>query len=122
MQRIGTRRYTALCLLTGTLVHCSTGSEPVHTESIATGSTTEDQKKGDAKPNILLIVADDLGFSDVGALGGEIATPNLDALVGDGRLLVNHHSATVSAITRAMLMSGTDSHLVGLGAMDLPTF
>jgi len=117
MQRFGKRRYSALWLLTGTLLHCS--SEPVQSESVSVGTGSEDQKKC-AKPNILLIVADDLGFSDLGALGSEIATPNLDTLVGNGRLLVNHHSATVSAIMRAMLMSGTDSHLVGLGAMDLP--
>ncbi len=74
------------------------------------------------QPNILLILADDLGYSDLGALGGEISTPNLDALVAHGRLLTNHHVATVSAPTRAMLLSGTDHHLVGLGQMQLPLF
>ena len=74
------------------------------------------------KPNILMIVADDLGYSDLGALGGEISTPNLDALVAEGRLLTNHHVSTVSAPMRAMLMSGTDHHLVGLGQMQLPLF
>jgi arylsulfatase len=89
-------------------------------DSNATSTVTEAAKKAAPRPNILLLVADDLGYSDIGALGGEISTPNLDALIGDGRLLLNHHSATVSAITRSMLLSGTDSHLVGLGAMDLP--
>ena len=74
------------------------------------------------KPNVLLILADDLGYSDLGALGSEISTPNLDALVGEGRLLTNHHVATVCAPTRAMLLSGTDHHRVGLGQMQLPLF
>ncbi|QJD92609.1 arylsulfatase [Duganella dendranthematis] len=72
------------------------------------------------KPNILYIMADDLGYSDIGAFGGEIETPNLDALVKQGRLLTNHHTGTVCAITRAMLVSGTDHHLVGEGNMGAP--
>jgi arylsulfatase len=72
------------------------------------------------KPNILYIMADDLGYSDIGAFGGEIDTPNLDALVKQGRLLTNHHTGTVCAITRAMLVSGTDHHLVGEGNMGAP--
>lgn len=72
------------------------------------------------KPNILYIMADDLGYSDIHALGGEIDTPNLDALVANGRILTNHHSGPVSAITRAMLISGTDHHLVGEGTMGAP--
>ena len=72
------------------------------------------------KPNILYIMADDLGYSDIGAFGGEIETPNLDALVKQGRLLTNHHTGTVCAITRAMLVSGTDHHLVGEGHMGAP--
>ena len=69
------------------------------------------------KPNILTIVADDLGFSDLGVLGGEIDTPNLNALAGQGRLLTGHQVGTVCAITRAMLISGTDNHRVGQGTM-----
>ncbi|MET0321105.1 MAG: arylsulfatase [Duganella sp.] len=72
------------------------------------------------KPNIVYIMADDLGYSDIGAFGGEIETPNLDALVNQGRLLTNHHTGTVCAITRAMLVSGTDHHLVGEGNMGAP--
>ena len=72
------------------------------------------------RPNILFILADDLGYSDVHAFGGEIETPNLDALAASGRLLTNHHAGTVCAITRAMLISGTDHHLVGEGTMGAP--
>ncbi len=45
------------------------------------------------QPNILLIVADDLGFSDLSALGSEIQTPNLDKLLTDGRLMLDFHAA-----------------------------
>ena len=68
------------------------------------------------RPNILLIVADDLGYSDIGVFGGEIDTPNLDALAKDGIQLTNFHTAPACSPTRAMLMSGTDSHLAGLGS------
>lgn len=70
------------------------------------------------KPNILLIVADDMGFSDIGSFGGEISTPNLDTLASDGGLkLTNFHVAPTCSPTRSMLMSGTYNHLAGLGAM-----
>jgi arylsulfatase A-like enzyme len=71
----------------------------------------------DERPNILLIVADDLGYSDIGAFGGEIHTPNLDLLASEGRILTDHHSGFTCAPTRSMLISGTDHHLVGLGRM-----
>lgn len=75
------------------------------------------RKGPDKRPNILLLVADDLGYSDIGAFGGEIHTPNLNALALEGRLLTSHHTAPTCSPTRAMLYSGTDHHLVGLGSM-----
>lgn len=69
------------------------------------------------RPNILLIVADDLGYSDLGAFGGEIATPNLDTLASSGLQLTSMYAAPTCSPTRAMLMSGTDNHLAGLGTM-----
>jgi arylsulfatase len=70
-----------------------------------------------ARPNILVIVADDLGFSDLGAFGGEIRTPNLDAIAAQGLRLTGFHAAPTCSPTRSMLMSGTDNHLAGLGSM-----
>ena len=70
-----------------------------------------------ARPNILVIVADDLGYSDLGAFGGEIATPNLDALARQGLVLTGFHTAPTCSPTRSMLLSGTDNHLAGLGNM-----
>ncbi|GHS81622.1 arylsulfatase [Pseudomonas sp. PAGU 2196] len=69
------------------------------------------------RPNILLIVADDLGYSDLGAFGGEIATPSLDHLAASGLQLTSMYAAPTCSPTRSMLMSGTDNHLAGLGTM-----
>lgn len=69
------------------------------------------------RPNILLIVADDLGFSDIGAFGGEIDTPNLDRLAYAGTRFTDFYAAPSCSPTRAMLMTGRDNHAVGLGTM-----
>lgn len=69
------------------------------------------------RPNILLIVADDLGYTDLGAYGAEIATPNLDRLAADGAKLTSFYASPFCSPTRAMLMSGSDNHLVGFGDM-----
>ncbi|NIB38534.1 arylsulfatase [Pseudomaricurvus alkylphenolicus] len=68
-------------------------------------------------PNILLIVADDLGFSDIGVFGGEISTPNLDQLAAKGMVLSNFHTGPTCSVSRSMLMSGRDNHIAGLGNM-----
>lgn len=70
------------------------------------------------RPNILLIVADDMGYSDIGAFGSEIATPNLDSIIREGRVLTSFYTAAACSPTRGMLMSGADSHRVGFGMMD----
>lgn len=71
----------------------------------------------DERPNILLVMADDLGWTDVGAYGGEIETPNLDALAENGLLFTDFHASVSCSPTRAMLMSGNDNHVAGLGTM-----
>ncbi len=77
--------------LLGTLLACSQ-SDPA-----ADAETTP--------PNILFIVADDLGFTDLGAFGSEIATPNLDRLAHAGLRLNNLHAASACRPTRLMLMA-----------------
>ena len=59
--------------------------------------TIVDQEVKDTRPNILLIVADDLGFTDLGAFGGEISTPNIDELASQGILFTNYHTSPVCA-------------------------
>ena len=69
------------------------------------------------RPNILLIVVDDMGYSDIGPFGGEIDTPNLDELARSGMLFTDFHTAASCSPTRSMLFSGTDNHLAGVGSM-----
>ncbi|KAF5719121.1 Arylsulfatase [Fusarium mundagurra] len=69
------------------------------------------------RPNLLVIVADDLGYSDLGCFGSEIATPSLDRLSQTGVRLTNFHTASACSPTRSMLFSGTDNHIAGLGQM-----
>lgn len=69
------------------------------------------------RPNFLIVVADDLGFSDIRPYGSEIDTPTLDKLAKDGLRMTNFHTATACSPTRAMLLSGTDNHIAGLGQM-----
>ncbi|AYC32772.1 arylsulfatase [Pseudomonas cavernae] len=69
------------------------------------------------RPNFLVIVADDLGFSDLGAFGGEISTPHLDGLATAGLRLTDFHTAPTCSPTRSMLLTGTDHHIAGLGTM-----
>jgi arylsulfatase len=68
-----------------------------------------------SRPNILLIVADDLGFADLGCYGGDIRTPTVDKLASEGLLLTNFHTAPSCAPTRAMLLSGNNNHVAGMG-------
>ncbi|CAF1067131.1 unnamed protein product [Didymodactylos carnosus] len=69
------------------------------------------------KPNFLIIVADDLGWSDTSPFGGEINTPNIQMLADGGIRFTDFHTASACSPTRAMLLSGTDHHIAGLGQM-----
>ncbi|HCG70472.1 MAG TPA: arylsulfatase, partial [Gammaproteobacteria bacterium] len=72
------------------------------------------QSAGVQPPNIVLVLADDLGFADLGSYGSEIQTPNIDQLAASGLRFSNFHVAASCAPTRAMLMTGLDSHSVGV--------
>ena len=69
------------------------------------------------RPNILLILADDMGYSDSSPYGGEIFTPSLAQLANQGMMLTNFHVSAFCAPTRSMLLTGADNHIVGLGNM-----
>ncbi|KAK2871923.1 hypothetical protein FQN49_002700 [Arthroderma sp. PD_2] len=70
------------------------------------------------RPNFLVIVADDLGFSDTGCFGGEIKTPHIDSIARNGGVrFTDFHAAAACSPTRSMLFSGTDNHIAGLGTM-----
>lgn len=72
---------------------------------------------GNSRLNFLLIVADDLGYSDLGSFGGEIETPNLDHLARAGLRFSSFYTTPTCSPTRAMLLTGVDSHKAGMGNM-----
>jgi hypothetical protein len=69
------------------------------------------------QPNFLLVVADDMGWTDLGSFGSEIETPNLDTLAMQGVKFSNFHVSPSCSPTRSMLLSGTDNHIAGFGNM-----
>jgi arylsulfatase A-like enzyme len=66
-------------------------------------------------PNVVIVLADDLGFADLGCYGSEIDTPNLDALAARGLRYTDFHSTPMCSPTRAALLTGRDPHSVGIG-------
>lgn len=69
------------------------------------------------QPNVLLIVADDMGYSDLAPFGGEIHTPAIQELAQRGTRFNNYHCSSFSAPTRSMLLTGVDNHQNGFGNM-----
>lgn len=73
--------------------------------------------KSETKPNIILILADDMGYSDIGCFGSEIKTPNLDRLAQQGLRMTQFYNASRSCPTRASLLTGLYQHQAGIGDM-----
>ena len=69
------------------------------------------------RPNFLVILADDMGYSDIGVMGSEIRTPNIDRLAERGMLMTHFRVHMMCSPTRAMLLTGADSHPAGYGTM-----
>lgn len=69
------------------------------------------------KPNVVLIITDDLGYTDLSAFGGEINTPNIDLIGQEGIQFSEFYTSVSSSPTRSMLLTGTDNHIAGLGNM-----
>src|SRR6187401_3546842 len=70
-----------------------------------------------APPSVLVILADDLGYSDLGCYGGEIRTPNLDALAAGGLRFTQFYNCTRCCPSRASLLTGQYPHQAGIGSM-----
>ena len=85
----------------------------VYTLSPIVGTATE----ATSQPNILLVVVDDMGYSDIAPFGGEINTPNIDALAKKGVKFTNFYTGPSCSATRSMLLSGNDNHIAGRGNM-----
>ena len=111
-------RATFLSLVGASLILSGCSSEKGVNNSPSEAANSQAERQADRlaeRPNILLIVADDLGFTDLGVYGSEISTPNLDQLAREGLILTDFHNQAVCAPTRAALMSGTDNHNAGGG-------
>jgi arylsulfatase A-like enzyme len=75
------------------------------------------QSCSDEKPNVILVLVDDMGYSDIGCYGGEIPTPNIDALAQNGIRFNNFHNTARCCPTRASLLTGLYQHQTGIGQM-----
>jgi arylsulfatase A-like enzyme len=78
-------------------------------------------KQADERPNIVIIMADDLGYSDLGCYGGEINTPNLDYLATQGMRFTQFYNTSRCCPTRASLLTGLYPHQAGVGRMTFDT-
>ena len=74
-------------------------------------------RSSDRRPNVVIILADDMGYSDIGAFGSEIKTPSMDSLADRGVRFTNFYTHASCSPTRSMLLSGVDTHVNGLGNM-----
>ena len=98
-------RITAILLLLATGLVC-----------VSQAAAAEEPTKAPV-PNIVLIMADDMGFSDIGCYGGEIPTPNIDRLAADGLRFTQFYNTGRCCPTRASLLTGLYSHEAGVGRM-----
>ena len=71
----------------------------------------------DKRPNFIIIMADDMGYSDIGSYGGEIDTPNLDRLADNGLRFTSFYNTARCCPTRTSLLTGLYSHQAGMGRM-----
>ncbi|HAK77691.1 MAG TPA: sulfatase, partial [Runella sp.] len=74
-------------------------------------------QKTPSRPNFVIIMADDLGFSDIGCYGAEIKTPNLDKLASKGVKFTQFYNAARCCPSRASLLTGMYPHQAGMGTM-----
>lgn len=84
---------------------------------ISACSASQESVTDTKQPNIVVIVADDLGMADLQTFGGEIPTPNLNELANQSITLRSFHTAATCSPTRSMLLTGTDNHVAGMGSM-----
>lgn len=92
---------------------CSVACTPAAQDASSDQATQE--SKSTEKPNFIVILADDMGYSDLGVTGGELNTPNIDALANQGVLFSNFYNTGRCSTTRASLLTGRYSHSTGIG-------
>lgn len=117
--RTGVRGQAWCRVVLGMVILCSlTGCVESNRTGVPDGAAGDAIERSARRPNLLVIVVDDLGYSDLGAFGGgDIETPVLDRLANDGVRLASFYTAPTCSPTRAALLTGTDPHIAGLGNM-----
>ena len=80
----------------------------------------ENQAAGSGRPNIVVIMADDMGFSDIGCYGGDVETPVIDSLAANGLRFRQFYNTARCCPTRAALLTGLYQHQAGIGHMMAP--
>lgn len=104
----------AACLMAAA---CGNDSAVVEEVSNETAAATTEAAQADRRPNFLIIMADDLGFTDIGVFGSEIRTPNIDELAAESLRFTQFYASPNCSPSRSMLMSGLDNHFAGFGTM-----
>jgi len=108
---------TLLLLTSLAIAACSEDASREAASATPAASETAAPEPSEERPNILILLADDMGFGDIGSFGSEIETPNIDSLAADGIRFTNFHVGAACSPTRTMLMTGVDNHLAGMGNM-----
>ncbi len=89
--------------------------QPVIGRTVAGSEPHWPERPTPRRMNVVVVLADDLGFADLGCYGSEIATPHLDRLAAEGLRFTNFHVTPMCSPTRAALLTGRDPHSVGVG-------
>ncbi|MFC3784374.1 arylsulfatase [Sphingopyxis italica] len=102
---------TALALLAGPCALPATAQTPARPAALAAAQQAK-------RPNVIVILVDDMGFSDIGPYGSEIPTPNLDALAANGLRFTQFYNSARCSPSRASLLTGLYPHEAGMGGLD----
>ncbi|WP_411679100.1 sulfatase-like hydrolase/transferase [Clostridium thailandense] len=108
----------SLLTISTSITACSLTNKSDDKSTNNTKTTAKDQTKfanGEKKPNVIYIILDDIGFSDLGCYGSEIRTPNIDQLAANGLRYNNFNTCPFSSATRASLLTGRENNSVGMG-------
>lgn len=109
-----------ICGVVLSIAFVACGNEESGTVADEDDSETGPGGSSSNRPNIVLIVLDDSGYSDIGAFGSEIETPHIDRLVETGLQFTQFHVTPNCSSTRASLLTGMDHHRTGLGTHGPP--
>lgn len=93
----------------------------VWTLQVSDSTAAESEAPATARPNVVVVVADDVGFTDLGAYGSEIRTPHIDGLASRGVVFTSFHASPMCSPSRAMLLTGVDSHLTDVASLHVAT-